>query len=186
MSQSAYREALVTGQFDSTPYTASTTPTSILPSNAVFSPPAGKFQSIGNVMRMTAHGRMSNIVTTPGTLTLSVMFGAIIVATSVINLNAVAKANVPWSLEWDLTLRSVGGGTLATCMHQGRFTSESVVGSPLPTVGGAGIAMLPNATPAVGTGFNSTIAFAVDLFATWSLNNANSITCHQAYLESVF
>ena len=38
--------------------------------------------------------------------------------------------------------------------------------------------MLPNATPAVGTGFSSVAAFTVDLFATWSLNNANSIQSH--------
>jgi hypothetical protein len=35
--------------------------------------------------------------------------------------------------------------------------------------------MLPNVSPAVGTGFNSTLLNTLDLFATWSLNNANSI-----------
>jgi hypothetical protein len=39
--------------------------------------------------------------------------------------------------------------------------------------------MLPNAAPAVGTGFDSTVDMVLDLFGTWSLNNANSIQVHQ-------
>jgi hypothetical protein len=43
-----------------------------------------------------------------------------------------------------------------------------------------------NAAPAVGTGFDSTAAQLVDLFATWSVANAaNSITCHQFLIEDL-
>ena len=70
-------------------------------------------------------------------------------------------------------------------MHQGEWVSESVIGSPLPTVGGAGTHLLPNAAPAQGTGFNSTVGLFMDLFATWSLSNANSILCHQFHVEEL-
>jgi hypothetical protein len=71
-------------------------------------------------------------------------------------------------------------------MHQGIWSSEAVIGSALPSVGGAGAHMLPISTaPAVGTGFDSTASQAVNLFGTWSLNNANSILTHQFTLESL-
>jgi hypothetical protein len=57
------------------------------------------------VLSIRAAGRVSNIVTTPGTLTLDVRIGPtsnIIVANGgAMALNTVAKANVPWWLEWD-------------------------------------------------------------------------------------
>jgi len=180
-----WAEAVISAEVDGTALTASTTPTSILPAAArVTIPP--NFLKIGSLFLLRAHGRVSNIVTTPGTLTLSARFGAVIVANGgAMALNIVAKTNVPWYLEWLLTCRSIGGGTSATMMHQGKWTSESVIGSGLPSAGGAGTHMLPNAAPAVGTGFDSTAAQAVDLFAEWSLNNANSIQVHGYSLDSL-
>lgn len=177
-------------QVDGPALTASTTPTSLLGSTtagASAKPTVypNDITEAGKTFLVRAAGQISNIVTTPGTLTLDIRFGSVIVATSVINLNVVAKANVPWTLEWELTLRSVGGTTAAQVYHQGKFISESVIGSPLPNAGSAGTAMLPNATPGLGTGFDSTTAFQVDFFGTWSLNNANSITCRQFSFLSV-
>jgi hypothetical protein len=94
-------------------------------------------------------------------------------------LNVVAKTNVAWWLDIMLTCRSIGNSTLATVMGEGKFVSESVIGSPLPSVGGAGTFLLPTVTPVVGTGFDSTVSQAIGLFGTWSLNNANSILTHQ-------
>ncbi len=178
MGRNYFSEPLVSQTADGTALTASTTPTSILHPAAVFTLPANFFE-VGRKIRIKAAGRVTNIVTTPGTLTLDVRLGAVIAANGgAMALNIVAKANVPWELEWDMVCRSIGGGTSATLMHQGRWISESVIGSPLPTVGGAGVHLLPNATPAVGTGFSSVAAQTVDLFGTWSLNNANSILVH--------
>jgi len=71
-------------------------------------------------------------------------------------------------------------------MHQGTWTSEAVIGAALPAAGGAGVHLLPNAAPAVGTGFDSTAAQAVNLFGTWSVANAaNSILTHQYMVESL-
>ena len=185
MSLQTWQETLITANIDGTALTASTTPTSIIPAAAKVTLPSGFFQ-IGRVIKVTAHGRVSNIVTTPGTLTLDVRFGAVIVANGgAMSLNIVAKTNVPFALEWILTCRAIGSGTTANMMHQGTWTSESVIGSGIPTAGGAGTHMLPNVTPAVGTGFDSTAAQTIDLFATWSLNNANSIQTHQFKVESL-
>ena len=178
-------------QADGPALTASTTPTSLLGSttSAAAARPtilANDISEAGKTYLVRAAGQISNIVTTPGTLTLDIRFGSVIVATSVINLNVVAKTNVPWKLEWELTARTVGGTTTAQVYHQGMFISESVIGSPLPNAGSAGIAMLPNATPGLGTGFDSTAAaLLVDFFGTWSLNNANSIQCRQFSILSV-
>lgn len=171
--------AMAAAQIDGPALTASTTATSILPATAK---PVVQAQTlrIGSQYLAVAAGRVSNIVTTPGTLTLDLRFGSVIVANGgAMALNIVAKTNVPWYLVWLLTCRAIGNGTSANMMHQGLWTSESVIGSPLPSAGGAGTHMLPNAAPAVGTGFDSSANQTADLFATWSLNNANSIMAHQ-------
>lgn len=179
MSLQTWNETLMASISDSTALTASTTPTSILPTAAIYTLPANFFY-IGRSILVRAHGRVSNIVATPGTLTLDIRLGAVVAANGgAMALNIVAKTNVPWILEWKLTCRTVGSGTGCTLMHQGFWMSESVIAAPLPSAGGCGTHLLPNAAPAVGTGFDSTVAQQVNLFGTWSLNNANSITTHQ-------
>ena len=182
-----YRASLVNSQVDGTALTNSTTPTSILPGQSKFTLAANYIQTIGTDIEFRAAGRISTVVTTPGTLTFDLKFGSVIVATSgALALNVVAKVNVTWELVWRLTARAVGGSTTATLMHTGRWASEAVIGSPLPSVGGSGILLIPASAPAVGTGFDSTAAQQVDLFATWSVANAsNSILVHQAMLESL-
>lgn len=185
MPNYSYHQALITAQADGTALSNSTAATSILNAATKFSLPANFF-SIGAKLRIRAQGRISTLTTTPGTLTLDVRFGAVIVANGgAMSLNIVAKTNVPWWLDWDLTCRSIGASTSATMMHQGMWTSEAVVGANVPTVSGVGTLLVPVATPAVGTGFDSTSAQIVDLFGTWSIANAaNSIQVHQFELIS--
>ena len=171
---------------DSSALTASQTPTTILPTDCVATLSQGFLDAVGDSIRITLYGRISNITTTPGTLTLDVRFGAVVVFNGgAMQLNAVAKTNVPFKFTAILTARSLGGATAATMFGIGEFLSESVVGSPVPSVGGSGILMLPAVTPAVGAGFDSTAAQAVNVFGTWSLNNANSIQTHLAVFESL-
>jgi hypothetical protein len=185
MSLQTWQETLIAQPVDGAALANTTTATSILHPTARVTLPAQFFQ-VGRVLLLKAAGRISNIVTSPGTLTLEVRFGSAVVASSgAMALNVVAKTNVPWALEWLLTCRAIGSGTGANMMHQGIWSSESVIGSPLPSAGGAGQHMLPNAAPAVGAGFDSTAAQTVDLFATWSVANAgNSILTHQYKLVS--
>ena len=168
-------------QVDGSALANSTTPTSILPAAAKLVLPANFFQ-IGRALWLKATGRISNIVTTPGTLTLDVRFGSTVVANGgAVSLNTTAKTNVTWDLEWLLTCRAIG--VSANLMHSGLWTSESVVGA---AAGVANSASLPASAPAVGSNFDAGASQAVDLFATFSIANAgNSIQLHQYVLESL-
>lgn len=186
MNQS-WQGVLVSQGSDGAALATSTTETSILHGSGKYSLPANFLFYPGQALRIRAMGRVSNIVTTPGTLTFRVKFGTIAVASSpAFALNTTAKTNVTWVLDWDLTLRSVGNATAATFMHSGQWQSESVIGSPAASAGGSGGLLIPASAPAVGTGFDSTVANVVDLTAQWSISNAgNSIQCHSYKLESL-
>lgn len=183
MSLQTWQETLISAQVDGTAHNNSTTATSIIPAAARFTLPANFF-SIGKVLRVTAIGRISNIVTTPGNITLDVRLGAVVAFNGgAVAMNTTAKTNVPWRLEALLTCRAIGGGTSANLMGIGTLTSESVVGA---AAGTALTASLPASAPAVGTGFDSTTSQAVDLFATFSVANAaNSIQVHEYVLEAL-
>lgn len=191
MSIQTWQETLINAAVDGPALANSTTATSLIGGVGTGTPskvtlPANYF-AVGRMLRVVAQGRISTLVTTPGTLTLDLRLGAVIAANGgAMSLNIVAKTLVPWWLEWILTCRTIGSGTVATLMHQGRWASEAVIGSPLPTVGGVGSLLIPVATPAVGTGFDSQAAQTLDLFGTWSVANAaNSIQLHQLLVESL-
>lgn len=185
MSLQTWQETLINSQIDGTPVTTATPGTSLLPPAAVLTLPANYFV-IGKILKIRMFGRISNRVTGPDTITFNVRYGAIQIASSgALAINIVAKTNVSFLLEWLLTCRSIGNSTLATMMHQGLFTSESVIGSPLPSAGGAGTLMIPASAPAVGTGFDSTVAGTIDVFAFWSTGAVDSIMSHQYTLESM-
>lgn len=146
------------------------------------------FFYVGRILRITAKGRISTVVTTPGTLTLQLRFAAInVVDSGAMSLNIVSKVNVGWHLEWTTQCRAVGATTTANLLSQGMWRSEAVIGSPLPTAGGAGVHCLPyNTAPVVGAGFDSSAAQTPNLFATWSVANAgNSIQMHQFMIEAL-
>lgn len=187
MSHQSWQETLVSAFSDGTPVTA-TAEASLLPGQAKYTIPSNFLDFAGKKLRIRAAGRISNIITTPGTLTLRFKLGPtstiIAAASSAMQLNAVAKTNVSWVLDWAFDLRAVGSGTTANLMHTGIWQSESVVGSPLPAAGGAGQLMIPASAPAVGTGFDSTVANVADLTAQFSLTG-NSIQLHQYALEAM-
>ena len=186
MSLQTWSETLITSQVDGPALTNSITATNLLPPAAIHTLPANTM-SIGKKFRVRASGRISTVVTTPGTLTLDVRLGSVIVFNGgAMALNTVAKTNVSWNLDEILTCRSIGNGTVATMIGTGKWESEAVVGSPAPSAGGSGVLLLPASAPAVGTGFDSTVANTVNLFGTWSVANAsNSILVHQYSFESM-
>ena len=179
-----YTSQIISAQSDGAAVANTVTATSLLPSQARLLLPGNFFSYVGQEIIVEASGRISTLVTTPGTLTFQFRLGptsTIIAATSpAFALNSVAKTNVSWWLRWAMTARAVGVGTTANLMHMGFWKSEAVIGSPLPSVGGAGELLIPASAPAVGTGFDSTISNISDLFAQWSVANAaNSIQLHQ-------
>jgi hypothetical protein len=184
MSFQSWQQTLVTAQADGATLTNSTSATSLLPGAAKFTLPANLLQ-VGTAMRIRAAGRVSNIVTTPGTLTFAVLFGATSAFSGgAMQLSTTAHTNVPWELEALLTCRTIGNGTNANLMGQARFFSQAANLSGADPTSGHSFLMAPNTAPAVGTGFDSTAAQQVDLLATFSIaNSGNAITLHQYVLE---
>lgn len=183
MSAQTWQETMIWAVSDGTALTASTTRTSILPAHAKWTAPANYFNFVGKTVRVTAKGRVSNIVTTPGTLTLDIGIGATNLWTSgAMALNTTAKTNVTWILEVEMVLRTLGNGSASNFMSIGQWTSESVVGS---AAGVANTICGPASAPAVGGNFDAATANIWDLFGTWSLNNANSIQVHNFKIEAL-
>jgi hypothetical protein len=159
---------------------------SCLPTYVPTSIPAGYWQ-IGRIWRITASGRISTVVTTPGTARFDLRMGAITAWDSLaIPLNIVAKTNVSWFLDLLLTCRSVGTGTSAALFGQGRWFSEANILTALPATGpGPGGSLLPfNTAPVVSTGFDSTIANAMDFRFTQTVATG-SMTMHQFMIEQL-
>jgi hypothetical protein len=190
MSLQTWVETLVTAQVDGTALNTSTTPTSIIPAAARYTLPAN-YMAIGKAFRIKFAGRLSNIVTTPGTLTLDVRMGPtsniIVFNGAAMQMSTTAHTNVPIVGEVMLTCRAIGAGTSANCMGQAWVASQglSLTAVADSTTTPAQL-LAPNTAPAVGTGFDSTAAMVVDLFATFSISNAgNGITIHQYSLEAL-
>lgn len=141
------------------------------------------FDIVGKAIKVDLEGSCSNIVTTPGTLQLSMQFGSIDVWLSgQIPLNVVAKTNLPWTLKGELFVSALGAGTAATIEGVLEFKSECLIGSPLPTVGGSGSLIVPVTAAAAGTGFDSTLAQIIDLSAQFSLTG-NSIQLRRGSMD---
>jgi hypothetical protein len=180
VSNQGWEELVSTASIDGTALSG-TSAASIIPPISKYTLPAGFFDKVGKLLKITAVGRMSNIVTTPGTFTPDVRLGGVIAFNAgAISLNAVAKTNVSFWLEILLTCRAIGSGTAANIIGQARFTSESVVSS---AAGLPNTVLAPASAPAVGTGFDSTTSLTVDLFGTFSLTG-NGLTVHQYMLEA--
>jgi hypothetical protein len=180
---SSYWQTLITAQVAGPNLTASTTATSILPTTAKFVLPAFFFMFIGQKIRISAQGQLGNIVTTPGTLTIDPRIGAnvnTIFNGGAMQLSSTAHTTLPFWLDIEATCRAVGSGTNANMMGLGRMTAQSLsltaVADSTTTLA---TLLMPNSTPTVGSGFDSTTTNATDLFATFSLSNANAIQVMQ-------
>jgi hypothetical protein len=143
----------------------------------------------GKALQVQLRGNLSNIVTTPGTVTVQFMVGGVIAWTSgAINFSTTAHTTLPFWLDLDLTCQAAGQGTLAKLMGQGWIMSQCVsntaavdsVVSDLPTL------LLPNTVPTLGTGFDSTVSQSIDIFVGFSISNAgNGVQARQYRLRSL-
>jgi len=159
---------------------------SCLPTYAPTTLPAGYWQ-IGRQWRLTMRGRISCVVTTPGTARFDVRLGGVVAFdTLAMPLNIVAQTNVSWALDVLLTCRAVGSGTSANLIGQGFWHSPASINTAAPATGpGPGGQMVPyNTAPAVGTGFNSQSALTLDIFFTQTVATG-SMTVHQALIEQL-
>lgn len=184
MSNPSFPLLLASSSSDGAALANSTTATSILHASGK-GKIGGTTLTLGSKLRIKLRGRVSTLVTTPGTLTLDVRLGGTVVFNGgAMTLNTTAQTNATWEADLILECRSLGTGTSATMLGTGTFESRAVVGSAAAGSGGAGRLLLPDTAPAVGTGFDSTADQLVDVFATWQTANAsNSIQVHQSTLE---
>lgn len=192
MSFQTWQESLVVATGDGTGLASFTTAASMLPAQARYTFPAGWFQ-VGRAIRVRAAGRVSNVVTAQPTFTVEFRLGPTaniaVFSGGAMLTSTTAHTNVPWSLEILLTCRAVGASTSANLMGQGMFISRAVLDAgataDATTVGHSEL-LIPETAPAVGTGFDSTVANLADLYVACSTSNAgNTWTCHQYVLESL-
>jgi hypothetical protein len=142
----------------------------------------------GRGMHIQMSGRISCVVTTPGTARFDVCLGSagttIVFDTLALNLNIVAKTTVPWMLDILLICRAVGSGTSTTFFPRAWFASEALVGAPLPSVGGNGFLNVPVGTPAVGAGADNTAIHILDVFFTQTVATG-SMTVHNYRVDII-
>ena len=180
-----WQETLVVAAGDGAQLTTSTTATSLIPTGAKYTLPAGYFNFVGKSLRLVVLGRISNMNPTPGNFTIDMRLGSVVAANSgALALNTTAaKSNVTFKAVMNCTCRAIGSGTAANLMFQWDVQSEAFALAAT----GVGSVFGPASAPAVGTGFDSTAALTVDVFGTFSVSNsANNFTLHQYFLEGMF
>jgi len=180
MSKQTWMGELIRAQSDGAALTAAAA-ASCLPTHAKYTLPPNYFDAPGKGLRIKASGRISSVITTPGTARFDVRLGSTVVfdGLAIVLDSIAAHTNVGWALEIELTARTVGTGTNATLIGTGWWTCEDIIGVPATAPKGVLSAILPwNSAPAVGNGFDSTIANVLDLFFTQT-QATGSMTLHQ-------
>jgi hypothetical protein len=187
MSSKGFRERILEIYEDGAALASSTTQTSLLPASAKEATLGAGRLRIAAAIAFEFSGRMSTVVTTPGTLSLALRLGTVdVFASGGIPLNVTAQTTVHWSLKGEIIVRAVGLTTVTTFFPKGcEFKSRAVVGSSAAGSGGVGVELLPyNTAPAVGSGLDFSVSQLVDFLATWSVSNAsNSITLHAGHVD---
>ena len=178
-------QTIVVGATDGPTLTAAARASCIPTANRITLP--NNFFYIGRAIRFQMGGRISCVVTTPGTARLDICMGSagttIVYDTAALNLNVVAKTTVPWAFDITLVCRAVGTSTSTTFFPVGPgLQSEAIVGAPLPSAGGNGILQAPVGTPAVGAGMDNTAASILDVFFTQTVATG-SFTVHNYIVQ---
>lgn len=138
-------------------------------------PMPGNYLRAGSKLRIKATMGLSNIVTTPGTVTFQVMMGSVVVLTSsAIQMTTTANTLSTVDMEVIMRLDSAGSGTAA------KFIGKMSLNALNLTIGsGANPAFTDSSlvvptTPAVGTGFDSTVSEILDFWVGFSISNAGN------------
>lgn len=137
---------------------------------------------IGDIITFRAFGKISCVVTTPGTARFDIRAGSTVIADSgALNLNVVAKTNVPWWLDFEGFVSAIGSGTSATITGLFRFTSEAVVGSAANTAGTNGTLLAPVGGAVAGNGFDSTITNVMTAYFTQTVTTGSMTGLHSRW-----
>lgn len=185
MSMQTWRELLANQRAAGTLFNTYTTSKTVINADALWTMPANYLYP-GRVFEINVLGGISNIVTTPGTITCEVKIGSVVAfTTGAMQLSTTAHTTLPFWLKIRLTCRATGSSTSANFM--GQAVMESVTVNATAVADGTQTHTLlsaPATAPAVGTGFDSTIANIWDFWTGFSISNAgNGIQVQQYFLE---
>jgi hypothetical protein len=144
-----------------------TTAKSVLNATELQTLPAN-YLTIGSKLAIEVYGAISNVVTAVPTFTFQLMIGSVVAWSSgAISTNATANTLLPFTLKGNLRVDSVGSGTAAKLIGGLNFTCAAMASGSTSIV-------VPVTSPAVGTGFDSTIANIVDLWVGISASSASN------------
>lgn len=158
-----------------TAYNTSTTLTDVSPLPHVNL--LANFLVPGSILRLSSWGVFSNTATP--TLLLGFYYGAVAgvaLGASLATTTASGVTNVPWRLEADVFVRTVG--TSGTARVNGKMFLGTTVSawavSPIPQVASADVSI------------DTTVAKSITTGAQWGTNSAsNTLTCHGILVESL-
>jgi hypothetical protein len=170
---------------DGTQISNSTSETIICPD---FSIPA-YYMVPGRTLEISASGVMSNVVTTPGTLTMRARWGGVagtlLCATAALALDTTARTNSAWRMVVNVVLRSAGA--TGTAMSEGIFwnnTLSSTAANLLPALMGSAGAPLASANAAVT--IDTTTAKLLSLTAQFSVSTSpTNLTCQTRIIKVI-
>jgi hypothetical protein len=181
-----YVECVATARASSALFTTFTTAKTVLDPTALWTMPAN-YLYVGRKMRIRVAGAISNIVTTPGLMNFQIKIGSVAAFdTGNIQLNATAHTTLPFFLDISAVCQVVGSGTTAKLLGIG--TAEGIMftrtAGQTDDAQGMQTIVVPQTNPAQGTGFDSTIANIVDLWAGFTISNAgNGVRVDEYSLE---
>jgi len=191
MPTQGWNQTLVTQRTAGTLFNTYTAAKTVLNQQDLYGFYANYFQ-LGSKLRVRSAFGLSNIVTTPGTITFQIMLGSIVVWSSgAVQLNATAHTLLPAVLEVDLTcqLTNTGvGGAIAKFMGQGRLQGVhfTKTAGQVDGVNSETVITVPVTAPALGTAFDSTISQILDFWVGFSISNGgNGIQLAQYDLEAL-
>lgn len=175
MSRVGWVELLAKQNAAGTLFNTYTTSKTVLNADALYSLPAN-FLDVGRRFLVSVQGAISNIVTTPGTITCEVKIGTVVAfTTGAMQLSTTAHTTIPFWLDIYLTCRAIGSGTSANFMGQGLMQSQTVNATAVADGTQTHTTLLaPNTAPAVGTGFDSTVANTWDFWTGFSISNSGN------------
>ena len=176
MSVPYFQQVLCSQQANGTLFNGYTTAKSVINATELV-PMVGNYLRVGSKLRVSAWGGLSNIVTTPGTITFQIMMGSIVVWTSgALQLSTTANTLTPFGFQATIRLLTAGPSTAATFIGGGSVTGLDVqLGSGVanPTVSDSTL-VVPAGAPAAGTGFDSTISNIFDFWVGFSISNSGN------------
>ena len=188
MGLQTFQEALVAQSVSGSLFNTFTTAKTVIHPTSLIQLPPNYFY-VGKQMRTTVWGSLSNIVTTPGTVTFKIMMGSIAVWSSgTIQMNATAHTNLPFWLVVLWRCHAIGNSTSAQIMGGGVLQGIhfTLTAAQVDAVNTSGSFSVPAIAPAVGTGFDSTISNVMDFFVAFSINDAgNNVTIQQYTVEAM-